>query len=169
MKDAPEFFECSSLAAWAAVEAGYAIPRVSIDQFVFAKRIGKEDLLPGDMIFANTEEIVHTEGMYYSQVLGKEVHEEPIRYETLEYLPGTKVPHGVDHVGIYIGDNKLIHGTSKRGEVVEEDMNESPSFQNIVGYGRIVEEEAERFVVEIPDDRPDLRSKENLIEFINHA
>ncbi|MDB5266438.1 MAG: phenylalanyl-tRNA synthetase subunit beta, phenylalanyl-tRNA synthetase beta chain [Parcubacteria group bacterium] len=164
LKDAPNCFECSSLVAWAAVESGYSIPRVSVDQFVFSKRINKEDLLPGDLVFANTEEIVHTEGAYYSQVLKKEVKEEPIRYETLEYMPGTKVPHGVDHVGIYMGNNKIIHGTSSKNAVVEEDLDTSASFQKIVGYGRIVEDDTLRFVIEIPDDRPDLRNKENLLK-----
>lgn len=166
LKDAPDCFECSSLVAWAAVEAGYSIPRVSIDQFVFSKRISKEDLLPGDLVFTNTEEIVHTEGSYFSQVLGKEVKEEPIRYETLEYMPGTPVPHGVDHVGIYMGNNKIIHSTSSKNAVVEEDLDTSRSFQKIVGYGRIVDSEEPRFVIEIPDNRPDLRVKENLLKEI---
>lgn len=166
LKDAPNAFDCSALAAWAAVEAGYAIPRVTIDQFVFAKKIEKEDLRSGDLIFSNTKQIIHTEGKYYSQVLGKEVQEEPIRYETLEYLPGTKVPHGVDHVGIYMGDERVIHATSTRGGVIEEKLSESPSFQNIVGYGRIMDNEDQRYVVEIPEDRPELRNKENLINEI---
>lgn len=167
LNDAPNFFECSSLASWAAVEAGYPIPRVSIDQFAFAEKIDKTDLKPGDLVFSNTKEIIHTEGTYYSQVLGKEVQEEPIRYETLEYMPGTKVAHGVDHVGIYTGEGRIVHATSKRGGVVDEDLATSPSFQNIVGYGRIVDNEEKRFVVEIPADRPDLRNRENLIKEIN--
>ncbi|MBX4195639.1 C40 family peptidase [Candidatus Parcubacteria bacterium] len=170
LKDAPNTFDCSALVAWAAVESGYAIPRVTIDQFVFSKRINKEELQPGDLIFSNTKEIIHTVGTYFSQVLDKEVHEEPIRYETLEYMPGTKVPHGVDHVGVYLGDDKVIHATSTRGGVVEDILNESPQFQNIVGYGRIIDNEEDRYVVEIPEDRPDLRNKENLIKEINkHA
>jgi cell wall-associated NlpC family hydrolase len=114
LNDAPNAFDCSALAAWAAVEAGYSIPRVTIDQFVYTKRIDKESFLPGDFIFANTNERIHTEGTFFSKVLGKEVSEDPIRYETLEYMPGTKIPHGVDHVGIYVGDGKVIHSTSKK-------------------------------------------------------
>ncbi|MES2213861.1 MAG: NlpC/P60 family protein [Patescibacteria group bacterium] len=167
LKDAPTCFECSSLVAWAAVESGYSIPRVSIDQFVFSKRINKMDLLPGDLVFANTEEIVHTEGSYFSQVLGKLVKEEPIRYETLEYLPGTPVPHGVDHVGIYMGDNKIIHGTSSKNAVVEEDLDTSTSFQKIVGYGRIIDNDEPRFVISIPEDRLDLRNKEALLKEVS--
>lgn len=169
LNDAPNAFDCSSLVAWAAVEAGFAIPRVTVDQFVFSKRISESDLLPGDLVFSNTKEIKSTEGSYYSKVLGREVKEEPIRYETLEYMPGTKVPEGVDHVGIYIGEGRVIHSTSKKGEVVEEYLAESPSFQNIVGYGRIIDDESKRFVIEIPDDRPDLRNAESLIEWIKYG
>lgn len=166
LNDAPNAFDCSALAAWAAVEAGHAIPRVTIDQFVFAKKIDKDELMPGDLVFANTNERIHTEGTFFSKVLGKEVSEDPIRYETLEYMPGTKVPHGVDHVGTYIGSGRIIHATSKKGGVIEEDLEDSPSFRNIVGYGRIIDNEDKRFVVEIPEDRPDLRNRENLIKEI---
>src|SRR5690349_14348471 len=61
LKDAPEAFDRSSLIAWLHVRSGYSIPRVTIDQFVFSKRINKEDLVPGDLIFSNTQEIIHTE------------------------------------------------------------------------------------------------------------
>lgn len=164
--DAPEAFDCSSLVSWAAVESGFSIPRVTIDQYVFSKRVEKDELLPGDLVFANTQERIHTEGEYYSKILGKMVKEEPIRTETLEYLPGTKVPGGVDHVGLYIGDGKLIHATVKRGGVVLDDVETSQSFRNIVGFGRIIDNNEERFVIDIPPDKPDLRNKELLLNEI---
>ncbi len=163
LKDAPNFFDCSSLSAWTAVESGLAIPRISIDQYVFSKRINKEDLKPGDLVFVNTGNIIHTDGTYFSQVLGKNVYEESIRRETLEYLPGTKVPEGVDHVGIYIGDGKIIHSSFSANGVTEDTL-EGGKFSNVVGFGRIINDEKMRFVIEIPEDRPDLRKKENLIK-----
>jgi cell wall-associated NlpC family hydrolase len=166
LKDAQNGFDCSSLVAWAAVEAGFSIPRVTVDQYVFAKKINRDEMLPGDLIFVNTKRIVHTEGTYFSQVLGKEVSEEPIRYETLEYMPGTKVPEGIDHVGIYVGDDQIIHATSSKGGVVEENLNESESFQEALHYGRIINNEGQRYVIEIPAGRPDLRKKEALIDYL---
>jgi hypothetical protein len=163
LKDAPDAFDCSSLIAWTAVQAGYAIPRITIDQYVFSERIDAEDLLSGDLVFSNTGEIIHTEGSYFSQVLGHEVKEQPIRTESVEYMPGTKVPQGVDHVGMYIDENKVIHSSIKTGGVVEVSLDESNSFKNIVGYGRIVSD-PERFVVSIPDDKKDFRKKEMLIQ-----
>ncbi|MHB0977917.1 MAG: C40 family peptidase [Minisyncoccota bacterium] len=164
LKDAPEYFDCSSLVAWCAVQAGFSIPRISIDQYVYSERINKEDLKPGDLIFINTKQIIHTDGSYFSQVLGREVKEEAIRTETLEFRPGTKVPQGVDHVGIYTGDGHVIHASGKMGKVVEEKLNQNNAFENIVGCGRIINDETKRFVIEIPDTRIELREKENLIK-----
>ncbi|MFZ3020396.1 MAG: NlpC/P60 family protein [Minisyncoccia bacterium] len=167
LKDAPESFDCSSLIAWASVESGISIPRIAIDQYVYSQRINKDELIYGDIIFSNTGKIIHTDGSYFSQVLGKTVKEEAIRTETLEYMPGTKVPEGVDHVGVYVDDGKVIHSSASTGGVVEENLVESNSFKNIIGYGRIIKDENRRFVVQIPDERMDLRSKENLIKEIS--
>lgn len=164
LRDAPEMFDCSSLMAWAAVEAGYAIPRISVDQFVFSKRIERKQLEPGDLIFANTKEIVSVDGEYYSHVLGRTVVDEPIKYETVEYLPGTTVPHGVDHVGVFVGNGKVIHASFITGKVVEEEVETSDQFQNIVGYGRVIDDDRARFVVEIPHERTDLWSRDALLE-----
>jgi len=164
LRDAPEFFDCSSLAAWCAVQAGISIPRISIDQYVYSQKINKEDLKPGDLIFTNTGMVIHTDGSYFSQILGKEVKEEAIRTETLEFMPGTKVPEGVDHVGIYIGNGEVIHASGKTSSVVVEKLDQSNAFKNIIGYGRVIKDEDKRFVVEIPDTRTDLRQKENLMK-----
>jgi len=166
LKDAPDFFDCSSFTAWLAVEAGLAIPRISIDQYIYSNRIQRNEIKPGDLVFSNTGRIVHTEGLYFSQVLGKEVHEEAIRTETLEFKPGTKVPEGIDHVGIYVGEGSVVHATKSRG-VIGEVLDTSSGFQNITGYGRIIPDSGEkRFVIEIPNDRLDLRNTKNLLKEI---
>ena len=163
LNDAPDAFDCSALVAWAAVCAGYAIPRISIDQYVFTERVAQEDLLPGDLIFSNSGQIIHNDGHYYSKVLGKEVREEAIRTETLEYKPGTKVPGGVDHVGVYIGNGKVIHASYGAGCVIEEELITSRSFKNMVGFGRLFSNNEPRYVVEVPSDRPDLRNPQKLL------
>lgn len=164
LRDAPQLFDCSSLSAWCAVQAGFSIPRISIDQYVYSQRIDRDDLEAGDLIFVNTKEIIHTDGTYFSQVLNKEIKEEAIRTETLEFRPGTKVPQGVDHVGIYVGDDCVIHASGKTNSVIEEKLEQNSAFKNIVGYGRIINNEEKRFVVEIPETRADLRKRENLIK-----
>lgn len=146
--DAPEKFDCSSFVAYLFAQAGVAIPRVSVDQYVFGKSVEKEDLQAGDLVFANSGE-----GKIYT--------------ESVEFLPKTKVSEGVDHVGLYLGDGKVIHASRYNEKGVDiVGLDNAKSFKNIVGYRRIIEEEAERIVVTIPFVRLDLRIKEDLVEEI---
>ena len=151
--DAPEFFDCSSLISWMFKEAGISIPRISVDQFVFSERIEKSALEFGDLIFSNTG-IVRKTGIYK---------------ESVEFLPGTQVQSGVDHVGMYLGDGKVMHTSSQTGKVVVEDVDIAEMFKNIVGYGRVDGLDEERFVVTVPPQRIDLRIKEDLIEEVGRV
>jgi len=151
--DAPEAFDCSSLTSWMFKEAGIAIPRISVDQFVFSERIEKNALEFGDLVFSNTGLVIKT-GIYK---------------ESVEFLPGTQVPSGVDHLGIYLGDGKVLHTSSQTKEVVVEELDSAEMFKNIVGYGRVSGVEKEKFVVTIPPQRMDLRIKEDLIEEVGRV
>lgn len=145
--DAPNYFSCSSLVSYLYVEAGVYMPSISVDKFVYGDTVSKEDLRFGDLVFSNTGD-------------GK------IYFETVEYMAGTKVDVGVDHLGVYIGDGNVLHSTRRRGSVVIEKISDSDSFKNIVGYRRMADINDERYVVEIPFYRLDLRLKEDLIEEI---
>ena len=147
--DAPNLFDCSSLTAYLFSQAGIAIPRISVDQYVWGDEIGKDDLKAGDLVFANTGLVKET-GIYK---------------KTVEFLPDTEVPKGVDHVGLYLGDNEILYTSSETGKSVIENLNEAGVFKNIVGYRRI-SDNSERYVVTVPHERLDLRIKEDLIEEI---
>lgn len=151
--DAPRSFDCSSLVAWAAVQAGIALPRMSVDQYVATARIDKNDLKVGDLIFAHS---------------GKGDH---FHTKSIEYMKGTVVPApGIDHVGVYMGNDEVIHTSRYTGSVVKENIAAALQFATIIGYGRITELHTdERYVVTIPFDRVDLRIKENLIEEIGRV
>ena len=151
--DAPEAFDCSSLSAWMFKEVGVAIPRMSVDQFVFTERIEKNDLQFGDLVFSNTGIVLKT----------------GIHKESIEFLPGVKVPHGVDHLGVFIDDGNVLHTSSDTGKAIIEKLESAKMFKNIVGYGRINGIDKERFVVTIPSERLDLRIKEDLIEEIGRV
>ena len=166
--DAPNAFDCSSLVSWLMIEAGYSIPRVSVDQFVFSQEIKEEDLKIGDLIFTNTKEEISKDGTYYSQVLGMDVKESPIRTETLEFIPKTKVEHGIDHVAIYMGEGNIIHTSSKIGKCVLEKLKESAQFKNELYFRRVIGEE-KRIIATIPFERIDLRIKEDLIEEVGRV
>ncbi|MFT5179757.1 MAG: phenylalanyl-tRNA synthetase beta subunit [Candidatus Paceibacteria bacterium] len=148
--DAPNAFDCSSLVAYLYALGGVSIPRNSIDQFVWSEEIPKDQLEAGDLIFSNS-------------------HDGSIYQETQDYLKGTPFEAGIDHVGMYLGDGVVIHSTRYEGHTLKENLNESGSFKDITGYGRVIEKDQERFVIEVPSERLDLRIKEDLIEEIGRV
>lgn len=141
-KDAPDAFDCSSLTAYAYVQAGVSIPRMAVDQFVFCVPV--KELEAGDLVFANTGE-----------------SKRKTDYQSIEYMSGTSVPFGVDHVGVYVGDGEIIHATGLFGKVVREKLSEAERFKNIVGYGRACDLEEERFVISVTS--MELRDREKLL------
>lgn len=151
LHDAPDVFDCASFTSYLWKEAGVAVPRISVDQFVFGEAVSFEALQPGDLIFSNSG----TENIYY---------------ESIEWMKGTKVPEGVDHVGLYLGEGKLIHASRyNESGVAVEPIAESARFKNIVGMRRIAISVEPRFVVTIPFERLDLRIKEDLAEEIGRV
>jgi phenylalanyl-tRNA synthetase beta subunit len=147
--DAPKTFDCSSFIGYLYAEAGFSLPRCSADMYVFTPKISENEAKIGDIIFSNTE--VGT-----------------IRYETVDFLKGTKIPEGIDHCGIFLGDGKVIHATNGKGVVIEE-LEGNEKFKTIVGYGCVSGMDENRFVVTIPAERLDLRRKEDLVEEIGRV
>jgi len=145
--DAPKAFSCSSLISYLYTQAGVWMPSLSIDKYVFGAPVSKEDLKFGDLVFSNT---------------GKGV----IRTETVEYRPRTPVPEGVDHVGMYMGENKILHATKKFGGVVIETLEDFEKTSKIVGFRRVADINEERLVVTIPEDKKELQNKKKLIDKI---
>ena len=86
--------------------------------------------------------------------------------ESKEYKPGTKLPKPIDHCGVFMGDNKVCHAKGSKERVVIEDLKESDYFQDIAGFRRIKEVDSERYVITIPEERPDLRNSDNLVKEI---
>ncbi|MFA6338818.1 MAG: phenylalanine--tRNA ligase beta subunit-related protein [Candidatus Paceibacterota bacterium] len=148
--DAPNYFDCSSFVSYLYAMVGISIPRTSIDQYVWSEHVSKDDIKPGDLIFSNTK-------------IGK------IHYETLEFMKGYRVEEGIDHVGLYLGEGKIIHSTRYKDGVVLEDLEKSEQFKNITGFGRVVNSDEERFVVTVPFERLDIRIKEDLIEEVGRV
>lgn len=144
--DAPDSFDCASIISYLFSQIGFGIPRICVDQYVFGIEIRKEDLVAGDLVFAATGITKHV-----------------TRYETVEFLPGTKVSEGVDHVGLYMGNDEVIHATETIGHVVREKLSESGQFKNVVGYRRVMGLNKPRFVVTVPSERLDLMSKRSFL------
>lgn len=145
-EDAPSAFNCSSLISY--LYKGIWMPSISVDKYVFSKKIDRDELRFGDLVFANSGE-------------GK------IYFESVDFLKGEKVPSGVDHVGMYLGDGKIVHATRVHGKVVIETIEEFSATRKIVGYGRIADDlKEERYVVNVPKERLDIRIKEDVAEEI---
>lgn len=144
--DAPNFFSCSSLMSF--IFSGIWQPSISIDKYVYGEKVAEPKW--GDLVFSNTGE-------------GK------IRYESVDFLPSTKVTEGIDHVGLYVGDGKVTHISKGTNTVVTEEIALSANFKNGVVCARMVDVDEERFFVTVPHDRLDIRIKEDLIEEIGRV
>lgn len=99
----------------------------------------------------------------------KPISREELRFGDLVFSHTDPERESPSHVGMYLGDGKILQaaGISYKGMVLIEDLDTSPSFQKIVGFGRLVDDLKERrYVVTIPDDMPGIRNKEALLEYL---
>jgi len=98
------YLDCSMFVKLVYEELGIELPRTSREQFLVGIDVGKDELIPGDLLF-------------FSRSGDKE---------------------RINHVGIYIGNNKFIHfSSSKRGLSI--DSLDEPYFSSkFVGAKRIL-------------------------------
>lgn len=147
--EAPDKFDCSSYTSYLfSQHGGVSIPRISVDQFKYGESVDEQNMKAGDVVFSNTGNGT-------------------IHNETQEFMSGTEVPEGVDHCGLYLGSDKVIHASGESGEVVVETLQESARFTNVVGIRRMAEGECLR--VQVPYWRRDLRQSEDLVEEIGRV
>lgn len=86
-EEAPQVFDCSGFIQYVYKQIGVELPRSAILQAECGKKIkDKKSLKHGDLIFFHG-----TQGHY-----------------------NKKFPQGIGHVVMYLGENKIIHATSKR-------------------------------------------------------
>ena len=86
MDEAPRFFDCSSFIKYIYGKIGLDLPRSTIEQAEYGKKINNKKIQAGDLIFLHG-----TRGHY-----------------------NKKFPQGVGHVAMYLGNDKIIHASSKR-------------------------------------------------------
>lgn len=149
--DAPRAFSCSTLVSYFATLSGMPwMPSTTVDKYVYLSAVRKDELAYGDLIFANSNE-------------GK------IHYASVEWRKGTPVPEGVDHVGIYLGEGKVLHASRTIGIADVQNLGDAISFKNIVGYRRIADVDELRYAVVVPNERDDLFSVASLLHYLIHA
>jgi peptidoglycan DL-endopeptidase LytE len=118
LSDAPKKFDCSSFVLYLYKRIGITLPRTALDQASIGEKIEpkKEILEIGDLLFFK----------------GGWGHYNP------EY------PMGIGHVGIYVGNGKVINARSKeiegkeKGIVIEEDVGTFIDRNDFVVAKRIV-------------------------------
>ena len=149
LRDSPRMFDCSGLVAYCAMISGIMTPRISVDQYVFCDSIEQDEVQSGDLIFALTP--------------GGTKHT-----ETKEWLSGTPVSEGIDHVGIMISKTEVFHTSVHNPDGARvESLEDFLSIRELRGFRRIPSiDGGERMLVTIPAERLDLRMKEDLIEEI---
>jgi phenylalanyl-tRNA synthetase beta subunit len=134
---APGEFDCSSFIKWLYRQMGINIPRVTIEQIDLGQEIAKKNIKPGDLIF--------TKG------LKPHVNE--------------KHPKGVGHVGLYIGNRKIIHISSKAKTITEESLAKFLG-KDFRGIRRVLPQKDEALLVKAPFERLDIEQEVDLVEEI---
>ncbi len=87
MDEAPRYFDCSGFIKYIYAGIGIELPRSTIEQAEYGKRINNiKNLRPGDLIFFHG-----TKGHY-----------------------NKKFPMGIGHMAMVLDNNEIIHATSKR-------------------------------------------------------
>ncbi len=152
IRNAPEYFDCSSLVTYCATRAGVSFARIAINQFLSGYKINEKNAERGDLVF-------------FKRDSDTKLHKNHIFEETVPVTPGKSIK-GVNHVGILVSKDEIIHAEGDTGvnKVVKEKLKDVKG--EIVGYRRILQNNSPRFVIEVPVERVDLKINVDLIEEI---
>jgi len=87
LKEAPRCFDCSGFIQYVYKKIGVKLPRCTIEQAEYGRLVkNKKSLRLGDLIF------LHGQNGHYNK----------------------KFPAGIGHVVMYLGNDRIIHASSKR-------------------------------------------------------
>lgn len=136
--DPDEGFDCSGLVRFVFHKtAGLNLPRTSREQHSSGQSVGRQQLLPGDLVFFKTgrTRIVRVQG-----------HHKSLR---------TVISSAVSHVGIYIGDNQFIHAPVRGERVRIDNLDASYWTQHYAGASRYLTPQAVAQALATPVDASD--------------
>ncbi len=104
----PKTFDCSGFTCYVCNKNGVCLPRTSVQQAEIGKKLSKNELKTGDLIF----------------------------FDTSKERKGI-----VNHVGIYIGNNKFIHASSGAHKVTISSLNQAFYKQRFLWGQRVTKQE----------------------------
>lgn len=121
--------DCSGFVQSLYRQFGYNLPRTSKEQSKVGKLVSRQELLPGDLLFFDT-----TNDRNSSDITTPSLE---MSY-AIEVAQGTKT-NVVSHVGMYIGNGKMIHASSGDGYITYADLNVSYYKNRFMNARRIIE------------------------------
>jgi hypothetical protein len=136
--DPDEGFDCSGLVRFVFHKtAGLNLPRTSREQHSSGQSVGRQQLLPGDLVFFKTgrTRIVRVKG-----------HHKSLR---------TVISSAVSHVGIYIGDNQFVHAPVRGERVRIDNLDASYWTKHYAGASRYLTPQAVAQALTAPADLSD--------------
>ena len=92
--EAPEVFNCSTFTKFIFEKVGKNLPKKAITQASRGRKVNRKNIKPADLVF------IRGKAGYYNN----------------------KFPDGIGHVGIFIGNNKVVSARSLPEKVVEEPL-----------------------------------------------
>ena len=115
--------DCSGFTQEVYKKSGITLPRTAREQYNTGKKVDKDDLEYGDLVFFNTKPLIFLSSCFFPCILFN-----------------MEVPsvYGITHVGIYIEDDKFVHSSASRG-VIFENLNSSYWKKRFVGARRLLD------------------------------
>ncbi len=131
--EAPNVFDCSGFTRYCYAQFGLWLPRRSIQQFKYGRRVTK--LRPGDLLF--------TRGWraYWDE----------------------RVPDGIGHVGLYVGDGRVVHAANRRLGVVETNVTTFTEHEHYRGAVRIYPNLSQLTTLVLPERWADVETVEDVL------
>jgi len=121
--DSKDGLDCSGFVMKAYEMAGMHLPRTSEQQFQGGKRVSRNNLKYGDLVFFNR----YCQSKY--------------SYATASILAGLFAwDEQPCHVGIYIGNDRFIHASATRGGIMVSTLNQDAWKRSLIGARRYLPE-----------------------------